>query len=104
LQVCLQWQSLSPAPLDYQVFVHLLGEGGDQVAQADFQPKDGLYPTSLWLPGETISDCVVLDTPGLPQDGWQIAVGLYDLATGQRPSVTDARGQSIENNMVMVEP
>lgn len=104
IEVCLKWLSMAPAPVDYQVFVHLLDAGGEQITQADLQPKNGLYPTSVWLPGEAIDDCVTLDAPGLPQSGWQIAVGLYELATNQRLSVVDAAGQVVPNDRVILTP
>ncbi|MBN1311710.1 MAG: glycosyltransferase family 39 protein [Anaerolineae bacterium] len=102
IQVCLRWISLAPATVDYHVFIHLLDAGGSQIAQADFQPKDGLYPTSVWVVGEAIEDCVTLDAPGLPQSGWKAAIGLYDLATGLRLPVIDAGGQALLNDMVLI--
>lgn len=104
VKVCLRWLSVAPASLDYHVFVHLLDAGGSQIAQADFQPKNGLYPTSVWNPGETVDDCVMLKASELPGSGWQVAVGLYDLATGQRLSVVDAAGQSLSNDRVLIQP
>ncbi|MBN1429340.1 MAG: glycosyltransferase family 39 protein [Anaerolineae bacterium] len=104
IDVCLKWLSIAPASADYQVFVHLLDADGNQIAQADLQPRGGRYPTSVWLPGEAIDDCVALDAPGLPPSGWQIAVGLYDLATSQRPPAMDAGGRVLENNRVIIGP
>lgn len=104
IQVCLKWLSMAPASLDYHVFVHLLDAGGGQIAQADFQPRNGLYSTGVWTVGEAIDDCVTLDAPRLPPLGWQVAVGLYDLATFQRLPVVDANGQSLPNGAVLVSP
>ncbi|MBN1429339.1 MAG: hypothetical protein JXB07_13280, partial [Anaerolineae bacterium] len=104
VEVCLKWLSIAPSPLDYHVFVHLLDAGGDQIAQADFQPKNGLYPTGVWAVGETVDDCVTLDAPGLQPSGWQVAVGLYDLATFRRLPVLDANGQPLPNDAVLISP
>jgi 4-amino-4-deoxy-L-arabinose transferase-like glycosyltransferase len=104
IEVCLKWLSMAPVSLDYHIFIHLLDTGGGQIAQADFQPKNGLYPTSVWVPGEAVDDCTTLDVPELPQHGWQAAIGLYDLATGQRLPVTDSEGRALENDRVIVMP
>lgn len=104
IEVCLKWLSLAPVALDYHVFVHLLDAGGGPIAQADFQPKSGLYPTSVWNPGETVDGCVTLDAPSLPSAGWRVAVGLYDLVTGQRLPIVNDNGQSLSSDMVLIEP
>jgi hypothetical protein len=93
-----------PEALDYQVFIHILDDSSGPIAQADFQPKAGAYPTSVWSPGETIEECIGLDTPDLPPSDWRFAIGLYDLATGQRLPVSDANGQLLSNDMVLVQP
>ena len=104
VETCLKWLSIAPAPQDYQMFVHVLGPDGTMAAQSDFQPKAGQYPTGAWSPGEVITQCVPLDAPGLPASGWRVAVGLYDLATGARPSVVDHSGVPQPENQVVVTP
>lgn len=103
-QICLRWLSLSPVAIDYQVFVHILSGQGAVLGQWDFSPKGGRYPTSAWSPGESINDCMTLDTPGLPAQGWHIAVGLYDPASGVRLPVFDRSGQPVPNNEIVISP
>jgi hypothetical protein len=104
IAVCLRWFSLAPASADYHVFVHVLAGDGPPVAQADFQPKGGHYPTGAWTPGEAIDDCTSIDAPTLPASGWQIELGLYDLSTSQRLPVQDARGNTLPDGRVLLSP
>jgi hypothetical protein len=102
LEVCLRWLSLAETTTDYHVFVHVLGEDGTAVAQSDFQPRDGMYPTGTWSVGEAIDDCVKLDVPGLPERGWQVALGLYTLEDGSRLPVRDQDGRALPDDTVLV--
>ena len=104
LKVCLKWLSISPVTTDYQVFVHVVSGSGALAGQADAQPKGGAYPTSAWAPGEAVAGCMTVDAPGLPQTGWHVALGLYDLSTGQRLPVTDRSGRTLANDEVTWQP
>ncbi|MBM4466003.1 MAG: phospholipid carrier-dependent glycosyltransferase, partial [Chloroflexi bacterium] len=86
LQVTLYWQSLAEVNQDYSVFVHLLDENELIVTQRDMYPGQGLYPTSLWAAGEAIANRYVLVLPetAFTPNQAQLAVGLYDFATGER--------------------
>ncbi|MGC9469106.1 MAG: hypothetical protein ACP5HS_10980, partial [Anaerolineae bacterium] len=79
--VTLYWQAVAEMDEDYVVFLHLEeSEDGALVAQVDEMPREGTYPTSLWMQGEVISD---VHTMTLPQDlrvassGYRLCVGLY---------------------------
>ncbi len=94
----LYWEATGKIPLDYTVFVHLLGPfnpatGGPVWAQHDGQPLEGQYPTHHWSVGQVIQDRhVVTLPPGMPPGEYQVEVGLYLLATGERPPVTQPDG------------
>ncbi len=77
----LVWQSLAPLDKDYTVFVHVLDAAGQIVAQADAEPRGGTYATSLWQPGEYITDDYHFN---LPAGRYTAEVGLYQLETGAR--------------------
>jgi hypothetical protein len=104
VEVCLRWLSLAKTSTDYHVFVHVLGADGTPITQADFQPKNGVYPTGAWSPGEAIDDCVTLDVPGLPETGWQVAIGLYNLDDGLRLPVRDSKGRALPDDRVLASP
>jgi hypothetical protein len=85
LQVALTWQSLAETATSYTVFVHLLDQEGQIVAQHDSLPGLGVLPTTGWLPGEYLVDVHALDLPvELPEAAYTLVVGLYDAATGDR--------------------
>src|SRR6185295_5978709 len=42
------WPALGRADADSTVFVHLVGEAPQPVAQADGPPAFGMYPTTAW--------------------------------------------------------
>jgi len=92
LQLSLVWEALSPLDRRYKVFVHVLDAEGHIVGQRDAEPSGGrLTPT--WRPGEEIVDHHgVLILPGTPPGLHQLAIGLYDLETGQRLPLTGGGG------------
>ncbi|MDE3074232.1 MAG: hypothetical protein KGJ86_02285 [Chloroflexota bacterium] len=79
-RLTLLWRDLQPMRVDYTVFVHAIAPSGALLAQHDSQPDDGRFPTSLWQPGDTLSDPIPLAIP----TGASLQVGLYDLRTGLR--------------------
>jgi hypothetical protein len=90
----LYWQALQPAPRDYTVFAHLVGPDGAIISQDDGPPGDPFFPTTTWLPGDTVADDRTLALPdGAPPGDYAIALGLYHQPTGQRLEVTDAHGE-----------
>jgi len=89
IALTLFWRAAQRTPRDYQVFVHLLTADGSQVAGADGQPVEGLYPSSQWLPGQLIADHRRIPDPG-GSAATALAVGLYDLTTMRRLAVEGA--------------
>ncbi|MGC9521665.1 MAG: hypothetical protein ACP5HG_07260 [Anaerolineae bacterium] len=82
LSVVLAWQAVEELDEDYVVFVHVRdGETGEVIAQIDEMPQEGAHPTSLWVPGEVVTDAHVVT---LPADAGSFAldVGLYLPETG----------------------
>ena len=94
VRLTLHWQGLRPVHEDYSVFVHLLSEGGQRVAQADGWPQLGRAPTSGWQPGMTVLDEYDLPLPSnVPVGVYSIHVGLYMAQSGKRLPVLDLGGQ-----------
>lgn len=90
--VTLRWYAAEPVNDDYTIFIHL--RDGDQlVAQADGPPLDGWYPTSWWAAGDWVSDAHVFTLPAETPPGlYQLVVGLYNPATGERLGEEQALG------------
>ena len=80
----LHWRALTRSNRDYKVFVHLYAPDGRLVAQHDAMPMNDSRPTSAWQPGEEIADRHGLPLPLDVSARLQLAVGLYDPASGER--------------------
>lgn len=85
----LVWASDGPTLDPYTVFVHVLDDQGNLVAQQDNWPGDGKWPTTCWQPSEAISDSRTVALPaGLTSGPYTVLAGLYD-GTGTRLQTTD---------------
>jgi 4-amino-4-deoxy-L-arabinose transferase-like glycosyltransferase len=84
LSITLYWQGVAEIDINYTVFVQLLNQAGQVVAQQDQQPQAGAAPTTTWLPGEILIDSYTLPVPELATDHYQLIAGLYNPATGER--------------------
>lgn len=99
-ELTLYWRSESPLSIDYTTFVQVLNSKNEIVAQKDQLPTNGDYPTSLWQPGEIITDEIVVSLPAnLPADNYRLVVGLYDSNTGTRLTVPGHQ----ENSLTLIE-
>ena len=81
--ITLHWRALKETDVDYTLFVHVLDASGRIIAQNDSQPRNGSYPTSLWVKGEYVSDLISINTRGA-----MIEVGWYVPETGERVGET----------------
>lgn len=96
------WQAAATMSTDYTFFTHLQDSNGQIVAQQDSQPQGGWYPTSLWAKGEIVTETVVLTRP---QDAltnhYQLAVGVYQLATLERLPVMYQANNQPDNQLIL---
>lgn len=92
LRVHLFWRAKEAPPQDYTVFVHVLDENGNLVAQSDGQPVGGAYPVSWWWPGQLVEDVHEVPMQGVEPGTYQIVIGMYDLESGKRLPVADGDG------------
>jgi hypothetical protein len=85
LNLTLYWHALAEMDVDYTVFTHLLDPENQRVAGQDNPPVSGTYPTTLWVPGEIITDPYPIALPAdLPPGNYTIEVGFYVAETGLR--------------------
>jgi hypothetical protein len=92
LWVSLRWSADDWLDADYTVFVHLVDAEGDgaAIAQGDGPPLNGRWPTSLWIPGTALDDVHTVTLPdGLAAGMYDLLVGLYDPASGERLRLPD---------------
>jgi 6-pyruvoyl-tetrahydropterin synthase related domain len=101
LDLTLYWQAGATPPQDYQVFVHLLDGDGRLVGQNDGPPVSGYYPASTWLPGQIIADTHRVQLPAGTSPA-AVAIGLYDLVSGQRLPATDTGGARLADDAVVI--
>jgi hypothetical protein len=101
LALTLYWQSLAPVAEDYVVFIHLLDNSGETLAQTDGPPTHNSYPTRWWSPSE-----IIADTHLLPPIIGAITVrlGLYDLTTGQRLAIGETSLPQQDNSVEIPLP
>ena len=88
LPFTLVWQAEGETAVSYHIFVHLIDEAEQIIAQSDGEPANWTRPTTGWLPGEIVLDERTLALPdALPAGPLWLRVGLYDPATGARLAV-----------------
>ena len=88
VMLTLYWQAVGEMDTDYTVFVHLVDGNGTVWGQHDSVPMNGTYPTTLWQPGEFVTDAHQLTLPpDLPPGDYELEVGLYQVETGLRLAV-----------------
>jgi hypothetical protein len=85
------WDVRAAPAADYHVFLHLLDAAGRRVAQVDVAPGGGDFPpTSAWQPGQQIAVPLPLPLPpNLPKGDYRLIMGLYTIANGERPPLTE---------------
>ena len=83
------WQANNETATSYRVFVHLINENGEIVAQSDGEPANWTRPTTGWLASEIIIDEHNFSVEELPAGTYQLNIGLYDPATGDRLELTN---------------
>jgi hypothetical protein len=90
LAIRLQWESHQATATAYTVFVHVVDQAGNTVAQQDRPPLQGFAPTNLWTPGLRLMDHFAIPLPiDLPTGQYTVQVGFYT-ADGRLPVL---RGQ-----------
>jgi len=103
LGVALVWRADAIPPADAHVFAHVLDARGALIAQHDSPPLQGLLPFWQWQPGERALDVHPVDLPAPLEGGsYTIAVGLYDVVTGQRVPATLPDGSQPPNDAVLI--
>ncbi|MEM4724029.1 MAG: DUF2079 domain-containing protein [Candidatus Hadarchaeum sp.] len=102
LRITLYWQALQSMRENYSVFIHLLSESGERVAQIDSWPQQGNAPTSGWKPNTIIKDDYELTIPAdAPLGVYFIHTGLYLAESQQRLWILDHVGQPQSNFIVL---
>ncbi len=94
LLVTLWWQANGMPQKDYTVFLHLLDDQGNLLAQNDTVPASGASPTGIWQAGDIIRDRHRINGAGGVKN---LLIGLYDPVSGDRLPATIG-GQALANS------
>jgi 4-amino-4-deoxy-L-arabinose transferase-like glycosyltransferase len=98
----LYWQADAPTAQPYTVFTHLIAADGFNRTGRDNQPVWGSYPTTLWQPGERITDKYTLTIPaGSPPGDHRLRLGWYQSDTQAATPVLDKNGQPAADFMIL---
>jgi hypothetical protein len=93
IRLWLYWRPTdqAPPPQDYSIYLHLLDQDGNKIAQWDGEALMGHYSTRFWQPGESLLDYWVLTIPDdIPTGPATLRMGLYDpIANVRLPVVID---------------
>jgi hypothetical protein len=77
------WQADEPLSRSYKISARILAADGARIAQVDRVPQIWTYPTTHWLPRETVVDFYELNTTAACGTGCRLALIVYDEQTGQ---------------------
>jgi hypothetical protein len=100
LNLTLVWQPTGEIGTNYKVFVHLVDDSGQPLAQRDSEPLGGSRPTTTWSAGEMVTDRVgLLLPPELRPGDYELLVGMYDPETLERLPLLDAAGQTVGDSI-----
>ncbi|MBN1400694.1 MAG: hypothetical protein JXA74_07645 [Anaerolineae bacterium] len=95
-----RWRARARPDGPYTIFVHVLDQDGERVAQADAQPLDGWWPFDLWAPGESVVDERTLQLGHeIPPGAFDLGIGLYGQRATRRVGVS---GLHVREGMVIV--
>jgi hypothetical protein len=86
VDISLIWRSVVDSiPTSYAVFLHLVDEQGQILAQGDGLPAGGFRPTTSWRQDEVIVDEHTIQVPaGLGPGTYDLWVGFFDPETNER--------------------
>lgn len=85
LTITLVWQALAQSDRDYMIFVHMMNDAGERVAQVDVPLGTERWRPRLWQPGRYISMVQHFPLPpDLPAGTYRLAIGVYDPQTFSR--------------------
>lgn len=107
ITLTLYWRALTEMEVNYHIFVHLLSEEGEILAQMDSPPAEGSRPTAGWVKGEVVRDDYQIALEEVPAGEYLLTVGIYNPVSGERLPVLiegeRARGDRITLARLRVE-
>lgn len=91
ITITVAFQALATMDADYSIFLHLVNNEQEMRGQTDITPHNGVHPTSVWLPGEVVTETLtVILQPGTPPGRLTAILGFYTPSNGARLPVSGA--------------
>jgi Dolichyl-phosphate-mannose-protein mannosyltransferase len=82
----LYWETRNAPSTDYTLFAHLIGPNGARYSQVDIP-----YPTRSWGARQYVTTDLPIELPAdAPAGRYQLTIGMYDPASGQRVTLATA--------------
>ena len=100
----LDWHLAGSLDPNVTVFVHVLNEAGQVIAQADGDLIGGQVPIGLWQPNDRVQErrpLLLPDPP--PSEKYTVVLGLYDRNSQQRLTPGQARVAVKDNALIVGE-
>lgn len=93
----LNWLVQQQVDESYTIFVHLIDGGNRLIAQRDYTPMGGAFPTQLWIPkwiaGQVLTDPYQIKVPDdLPPGEYFIEAGMYGMTSQRRVPIIGRDG------------
>ncbi|KPK08493.1 MAG: hypothetical protein AMJ56_11580 [Anaerolineae bacterium SG8_19] len=103
VDISLIWRSaVESIPASYTVFLHLVNEQEQILAQGDGLPMGGFRPTTSWRQDEVIVDDHTLQVPAeLAPGTYNLWVGLFDPATNERLPIFIDGVQQLDDRLLL---
>ena len=102
LNLELVWQAQESSTAE--IFVHGLDCSGTMLGQSDGAPLARMFPLWLWRAGEAVRDLRQIHLANSADNGCiQIAVGLFDPASGARLPAADAAGLALADDRYIIQ-
>lgn len=102
LHLTLFWQAVREQTADYKIFVHLLDENGNQVAQLDADPVGGWLPTSSWAVDVVVPYTAVIPLPADTATSLTVVTGMYTWPDIVRLPALDTAGNRLPNDLIPI--
>jgi hypothetical protein len=97
IEVWLNWLAQQQVDESYTIFVHLIDGNNRLIAQRDYTPMGGAFPTQLWIPkwiaGQSVNDPYQIKVPDdLPPGEYFIEAGMYGMTSQRRVPIIGRDG------------
>ncbi len=104
LRLALYWQADAKLEQNYTIFIHILDDSGNLIAQRDSMPQDGNFATTHWTAGPLVHDIHLIPLPpDIPAGEYRVAIGLYVWQTEERLPAYGSDGAELPDEMIVLE-